>query len=137
MRLKKKKKKKNTRAASGLSSFQAEAASSSVLCITAEVTLTQRDSSRLLCLSVSASVSVEVSLHQLLEVSLGRREEGVTLTKSPIMGPVGADRALPRRQPAGAKLKTELPGEKRTLQMKHFHSGSSTYFSLPHRHLLL
>lgn len=91
----KKKQKKTTRASSGPSSFQAEAASSSVPCITAEVTLTQSGSSHLLRLSVSASVSVELSLHQHLEVSLGRREEGVALTKSRIMEPVWADGSRP------------------------------------------
>lgn len=67
----------------------------------------------------------------------GRREEGVALTKSRISEPRLGRRKRTEPSPTGSETQTELPGEKRTLGMKLFQSGSSTYFSLLHRHLLL
>lgn len=88
-----------------------------------QVGLTQSDSSHLLCRSVSASVSVEVSLHRHLEVSQGRREEGVALTKARIMDPVWADRSRltpPSLPTCRSETQTEPSVETRTLQRSTF-----------------
>lgn len=67
----------------------------------------------------------------------GEAGRTVSLLPNPVsMSPVRADGRGRSPPSPGAKLQTELSRGKRT-QMEHFHSGSSTYFSLLHRHLLL
>lgn len=100
-----------------------------------QVWLTQSDSSHLLCLSVSASVSVEVSLHQHLEVSQGRREERVAFTKACVMDPVWADgsRLTPPSLPTCRSETRTVPSvETRALQRSTFTQDpppSSPYYT--------
>lgn len=84
---------------------------------------------------MSASVSVEVSLHQHLEVSQGRREERVAFTKACVMDPVWADgnRLTPPSLPTCRSETRTVPSvETRALQRSTFTQDpppSSPYYT--------